>query len=380
MVATERFLVVARSGWVKIVLDRLRCAPANLLSSLTKQSRKSAFVPRWRKTISNLWRLRFDSMSVHPATEVDTNGKDLLNTGTLAFTHPQGGRVQVPISSGLVSGGSVTFSGQTQLRMGAIELTFHGKATDKSLSGTADMTLRALLLGAETNPAHEIAPLGGKMRCGAKVLVAVLFYSMAAPYAYAQRSFEVTPFFGSRFGGLIDETTAINPTVSYDHILIKSSLDYGGLFDYTLVPNLEAEFMFNRQPTVFTGHDVATNARVNLANGSLDEYEWGLLYAFRSPKAKMKPYIVGGLGFTHFYPSVLLGFSNRLSENLGAGVKYFFFNHFGLRFEMRWSPTDAATGTAPVCTSLNAFPCYQSTRPHVAQQGQVNLGLVLRFR
>lgn len=82
---------------------------------------------------------------------LNQNGDAL--SGTLAFTHPQGGRVQVPISSGVVSKDSLTFSGQTQLPMGAIELTFHGKATDKGLSGTADMTLRALLLGAETNPA-----------------------------------------------------------------------------------------------------------------------------------------------------------------------------------------------------------------------------------
>jgi hypothetical protein len=38
-------------------------------------------------------------------------------------------------------------------RSTAIEITFHGKVNDTSLSGTADMTLRAMLLGAETNPA-----------------------------------------------------------------------------------------------------------------------------------------------------------------------------------------------------------------------------------
>lgn len=213
-----------------------------------------------------------------------------------------------------------------------------------------------------------------------KIVLAAIVLQSLALCAYAQHKFEVTPFFGVRLGGLIDETTATNPTVSYDHILIKSSFDYGGLLDYALFPNLEAEFMFNRQPTVFTGHDLATNARVDLADGRLDEYEWGILYAFRSPKAKVKPYIVGGLGFTHFYPSALLGFCNRLSENLGGGVKYFFSNHFGLRAETRWSPTQTTTGIGVVCIGLSLFPCYQSTRPHVAHQGQVNLGFVFRFK
>src|SRR5215471_12322692 len=44
-------------------------------------------------------------------------------TGTLAFTHPQGGRVQVPITSGVISKDAVTFSGQNQFPMGTIEIT-----------------------------------------------------------------------------------------------------------------------------------------------------------------------------------------------------------------------------------------------------------------
>src|SRR5437870_289729 len=39
-------------------------------------------------------------------------------TGTLVFTHPQGGRVQVPISSGVVSKDALTFSGQNQFPLG----------------------------------------------------------------------------------------------------------------------------------------------------------------------------------------------------------------------------------------------------------------------
>jgi hypothetical protein len=72
-------------------------------------------------------------------------------TGTLSFTHPQGGRVQVPISSGVVSKDTVTFSGQNQFPMGSLEITFHGKVAGTSLTGTADMTSRSLLIGPRTN-------------------------------------------------------------------------------------------------------------------------------------------------------------------------------------------------------------------------------------
>ena len=110
-----------------------------------------------RQNISGVWRGSIESTErtghwQGPA-ELSLNQNENTITGTLAFTHPQAGRIQVPISSGVVDGDSVTLSGQTQLPMGAIEFSFHGKVDGKSLKGTADMTLRALLLGSETNPA-----------------------------------------------------------------------------------------------------------------------------------------------------------------------------------------------------------------------------------
>jgi hypothetical protein len=71
-------------------------------------------------------------------------------SGTFVFTPPQAGRVQVPISSGVVSKESLTFSGQNRFQMASIDLTFHGKVNDTTLSGTADMTSRSLILGPAT--------------------------------------------------------------------------------------------------------------------------------------------------------------------------------------------------------------------------------------
>lgn len=80
---------------------------------------------------------------------LNQNGNAL--SGTLTFTHPQGGRVQVPISSGIVSKDAVTFSGQNQFPLGgSIEITFRGNLTGTSLKGETDMTSRGLL-GTVTN-------------------------------------------------------------------------------------------------------------------------------------------------------------------------------------------------------------------------------------
>ena len=80
---------------------------------------------------------------------LNQNGDGL--TGTLVFTHPQAGRVQVPISSGIVSKDAVTFSGHSQFPLGgSIEITFNGTVSGTSLTGTTDMTSRGLF-GTVTN-------------------------------------------------------------------------------------------------------------------------------------------------------------------------------------------------------------------------------------
>jgi hypothetical protein len=84
--------------------------------------------------------------------ELTLNQNGNAITGTFAFTPPQAGRVQVPISSGVVSKDSLTFSGQNKFQLSSIELTFHGRVSDTNLSGTAYMTSRSVILGPATEP------------------------------------------------------------------------------------------------------------------------------------------------------------------------------------------------------------------------------------
>ena len=76
-----------------------------------------------RPNISGVWKgsIEASDKSGHkwqgPA-ELTLNQNGDAITGSLAFTHPQGGRVQIPISSGVVSKDSVTFAGQNQFPMG----------------------------------------------------------------------------------------------------------------------------------------------------------------------------------------------------------------------------------------------------------------------
>jgi hypothetical protein len=112
-----------------------------------------------RSDISGVWKGTIQASAAggkdkwQGPAELTLNQNGDAISGTLVFTHPQGGRVQVPITSGIVSKDTVTFSGQNQFPMCSIEITFHGTVAGASLTGTADMTSRSVLIGPQANSA-----------------------------------------------------------------------------------------------------------------------------------------------------------------------------------------------------------------------------------
>lgn len=213
-----------------------------------------------------------------------------------------------------------------------------------------------------------------------KALFFTLFFVCTATAVYAQRDFEATPFFGTRFGGNVDVSQEGNPSV--DYLKIKSSENYGVMGGVTFWGSFEGEFMWNRQPTSLTSHDPYNNTYTYLTNMNLDMYQFDVLYHFLSPDRKLRPFVVAGLGFSHFgIPSQngqsVIGFDNRFSYNLGGGVKYFFNRHWGLRAEVRWSPSHTTSSEAEYCDPY--FGCAPTTVANKAEQGQANIGIIFRF-
>lgn len=202
---------------------------------------------------------------------------------------------------------------------------------------------------------------------GRKLAVILFLVTCSSAIASAQSKYEIAPFFGAKYGGRI---LFNNPFVNFDSI--KSSGDYGVLFDYSLWDNFQTEFMWNRQPTTLISHN--TNGTTStVGNTNIDIYHFGILYEFRSTEARIKPFLGGGLGWTHIgNGDALVGFSNRYSYDLGGGVKYFPARHFGLRLDIRY----LATRTIPQQSVQNGF--LVTTSAH-AKQGEANVGLVFRF-
>ena len=221
---------------------------------------------------------------------------------------------------------------------------------------------------------------GGAIRWRIAPLLA-FFLMGGATDTYAHREFEVSPFFGARYGSKIDLTQQGYPNA--DYLKIKSSENYGVLTDISIWRNLQGEFIWNRQPTSLTTHNPNDGSYTFLSKMKLDSYLFGVTYQFRESERKVRPFAGLLFGFSHYgVPPInghpVLNFTNRYAFNMAGGVKYFFNRNFGIRMEARWSPSDTTYKETDICYSYGvSAPCKQYNS---ARQWQANIGLIFRLK
>lgn len=206
-----------------------------------------------------------------------------------------------------------------------------------------------------------------------KLAVMLLLLAPLVPCAHAQRDWEITPFYGARFGGRIDvNTTNVN------YLTIRNTYNFGADVNFSLWrENFMPEFMWNRQKTELNAP--FDGSIVPISSTNVDMYQFNANYLFRSSDSKFRPFVVAGAGFTRFGNiQSLLGFGTKLSYNVGGGVRYYFRDHWGVRLEARWSPTHITDVLAERCNPFFGF-CGGAEAANLAEQEQVNIGIIYRF-
>lgn len=223
------------------------------------------------------------------------------------------------------------------------------------------------------------------MRYQIAILLLAAFCLMASAPTKAQwyegEKWEVTPFGGFETSGSfpIVPTQSLDPTLpTIDRLRVNSSASFGTFVDYSLSENLQAEFMWNRNNTSFSEHDFDTNTYSKAFNSDIDQYQFGLLYMLRNNEHKLRPFIAGGIGFTH-ESNEGADNPNRtlLSFGLGGGVKYTVTRHIGLRGDIRWLPTRANSTPGLTCDFFGN--CFQVNQPNYLERVNFTGGVIFRF-
>lgn len=154
--------------------------------------------------------------------------------------------------------------------------------------------------------------------------------------------FELTPFVGYR---LNTDFEAVSGDFFDADVEIEESATYGVILDIPLGESgWKLELLANRQESTLIVDEGLLEPTLELGDIDLGIYHAGLLYQWNAG-GQVEPFIVFSGGITRLEPDFAgVSAENRVSGSFGGGVKVFFTDNVGLRFEGRgyWTDIDDA--------------------------------------
>lgn len=203
-------------------------------------------------------------------------------------------------------------------------------------------------------------------------LAAQPYYRSGAPGGYRV---ELTPTVSYRFGG---ELSGEDSLLFDTDLEVQESSAYGVTLDLPLSSQLQLELLANRQSSELQFDEGLFGDTGGVADIDVTYYHVGLLWQGRDPR--VTPFFVASAGVATLDPDVPGSSSEtRFSVGLGGGVKVFFSESVGLRFEGRgfFSDYDGGDSDSDFCDRYDHYDdsCYDES----FSQGQASIGLIFAF-
>lgn len=206
---------------------------------------------------------------------------------------------------------------------------------------------------------------GTMTRLSLIAVIALLGASQALAADKPQRV-ELTPFVGFRVGGKWDD---LDSGQRYE---IKESPSYGLTFNWNLDPGRQIEFLYSVQKTDVTPAEAFNGqSKIDL---DYHYFQGGGVLVWGDDK--WKPYLSVTVGIAYVDPkSADLDTETKFAGSIGGGVRYYFSDHVGLRFEGRGYGTFFESDGAIFCSG----GCVVNIESTLLLQLEAQVGLIIRF-
>jgi outer membrane protein W len=202
--------------------------------------------------------------------------------------------------------------------------------------------------------------------------------------AFAQKV-EVSGLFGWTFSDGVESSSSV--TVggeSFNTVDLKDSASWGLAVGFNATDNVEVGFLFGQQLSTLS---IDGTREVELGDININTYHPYFAYNFAPADARVRPYIMVGLGATN-YGSVdyrrldgtpgTTSSDTQFSTTWGAGVKVFGGSKVGFRAGVQWTPTYIKSDSVGWwCDPF--WGCYVVGDAKYANQFQFNGGVTVRF-
>ena len=192
-------------------------------------------------------------------------------------------------------------------------------------------------------------------------LTAAVLIAQFTP-AIAQ-DFEITPFIGWRASSSLEE---VNTGATID---VKETDSFGFLLSLKQNSSTNYDFLFSRQST-----ELQSTTSSNTESLRIDYYQIGGTVFYGDDK--LKPFVTGGLGATHFSPANNdFSSETKFSLSVGGGLKFPLSRNIGLRLEARGYGTVVDSGGSILCSG----GCVAQFSGSLFMQFEASAGLSIAF-
>ena len=218
-----------------------------------------------------------------------------------------------------------------------------------------------------------------------KALLGALFVLALSSPAWAQATRgDISLLFGYTLSDGVSGGPYKAPDgATYDRVDPKDSMMFGISGGVYITPSWEIGFIWRRQPTTL---EMSGTKTVDLGDTEIDGYHAFFAYHAGESEARVRPYVLFGLGATHYG-----GFSftvpggttqtapgeTQFSGTVGAGVKAYASPKVGFQAGLQWTPTYIKSDPAGYWCGW--YGCYVVGDAQYSNQIEFVGGLTIRF-
>jgi hypothetical protein len=216
-------------------------------------------------------------------------------------------------------------------------------------------------------------------------LVAALVWTSTVPALAQQARGEVSVLVGWSIADGVSGDAITTPEGIFDRIDPKDSFKWGLMGGVLLgdYGNAEVGFMWQQ---AMSKMEVGGTSTVEIGDWSINSYHGYFAYNFFEDDARVRPYILGGLGATSFgsvdYQTInrsgTIGGETQFSTTWGAGAKFYASPNVGARVGISWTPTYIKSDAAGWwCDPW--WGCYLVGDPQYSNAFDISGGVIFRF-
>jgi opacity protein-like surface antigen len=190
--------------------------------------------------------------------------------------------------------------------------------------------------------------------------------------------------------GVSGDSVTVPGAGTFNRIDPKDAISWGLRVGFLVTPNAEVGFLFNQQ---FSALEVGGTSAVpggpttiELGDETVSNYHGYFAYNFGELNAKVRPYLMGGLGATQYgevdaslgTQQRQIGGTSRFSTTFGGGLKIQPNPRVGFRLEGRFTPTYIKSDAVGWwCDPF--WGCYVVSNAQYANQFDLAGGITFRF-